>query len=58
VEDLSGLLEIKDLAIQVGAAVMQVASAGSDEQLAEAKEILADTRSRLYQLLADGDERP
>ena len=58
VEDLSGLFEIKDLAIQVGAAVMQVASAGSDEQLAEAKEILADTRSRLYQLLADGDERP
>ncbi len=58
VEDLGGLFEIKDLAIQVGAAVMQVASAGSDEQLAEAKEILADTRSRLYQLLADGDERP
>ncbi len=57
VEDLGGLFEIKDLAIQVGAAVMQVASAGSDEQLAEAKEILADTRSRLYQLLADGDER-
>ena len=57
-DDMSGLFEIKDLAIQVGAAVMQVATAGSDEQLAEAKEILADTRSRLYQLLADGDERP
>ena len=57
-DDMSGLFEIKDLAIQVGAAVMQVATAGSDEQLAEAMEILADTRSRLYQLLADGDERP
>ena len=57
-EDMGGLFEMKDLAIQVGAAVMQVATAGTDEQLAEAKEILADTRSRLYQLLADGDERP
>lgn len=48
-----GLLALKDLAIQLGAAVMQVAAAGSDEQLEQAKEILADTRSRLYQLLAD-----
>lgn len=53
-----GLWALKDLALQVGAAVMQVGAAGSDEQLAEAKEILADTRSRLYQLLADGEERP
>ena len=52
-----GLWAIKDLALQVGAAVMQVAAAGTDEQLAEAKDILSDTRSRLYQLLADGDER-
>lgn len=48
-----GLFALKDLAIQLGAAVMQVAAAGSDEQLEQAKEILADTRSRLYQLLAD-----
>lgn len=50
-----GLLALKDLAIQLGAAVMQVAAAGTDEQLDQAKEILADTRSRLYQLLAEDD---
>ena len=55
--DDDGLWALKDLALQVGAAVMQVAAAGSDEQLAEAKEVLADTRSRLYQLLAEGDDR-
>jgi DNA-binding PadR family transcriptional regulator len=57
-EDHSGLFALKDLAFQVGAAVMQVGAAGTDEQLAEAKEILADTRSRLYQLLAEGSETP
>ena len=50
-----GLLALKDLALQVGAAVMQVAAAGSDEQLEEAKGILGDTKSRLYRLLADDD---
>ncbi len=57
-DDHQGLLALKDLAFQVGAAVMQVGAAGSDEQVAEAKEILADTRSRLYQLLAEGTETP
>jgi DNA-binding PadR family transcriptional regulator len=57
-EDHRGLLALKDLAFQVGAAVMQVGAAGSDEQVTEAKEILADTRSRLYQLLAEGTETP
>jgi len=56
-EDHSELFALKDLAFQVGAAVMQVGNAGSHEQVAEAREILADTRSRLYQLLADGDDR-
>ncbi len=55
-DDVSGLFALKDLAIQVGAAVMQVGAAGTDEQLAAAKEILAETRSKLYQLLADGEE--
>jgi DNA-binding PadR family transcriptional regulator len=57
-EDHSGLFALKDLAFQVGAAVMQVGAAGTDEQVAEAMEILADTRSRLYQLLAEGTESP
>jgi hypothetical protein len=34
---------------------MQVVHAGSDEQVTAAKEILADTRSRLYRLLADDE---
>jgi hypothetical protein len=32
-----------------------VASTGSPQQQAQAAEILADTRRRLYGLLADGD---
>jgi len=50
-----GLTALRDLGFQVGAAVMQVAHAGSEEQLAEAKAILADTRSRLYRLLAEDE---
>jgi DNA-binding PadR family transcriptional regulator len=53
--EADGLFALKDLAIQVGAAVMQVATAGNEEQLTEAKEILADTRSRLYRILADDE---
>ena len=40
---------------QVMSAVWQVASTGSPQQQAQAAEILADTRRRLYGLLADGD---
>ncbi len=47
------LMELRDLAFQVGSAVMQVAHAGNEGQLASAKGILTDTRSRLYRLLAD-----
>jgi hypothetical protein len=47
----------------VGAAVMQVAHAGSAGQVAEAGRILADTRRALYRILAEGepergDQRP
>jgi DNA-binding PadR family transcriptional regulator len=41
---------------QVMGAVWQVITTGSDQQRAAAAEILADTRRRLYGLLADGDE--
>ena len=37
------------------AAVWQVVVSGTRQQQAEAAEILADTRKRLYGLLADGD---
>ena len=36
-------------------AVWQVIVSGTRQQQAEAAEILADTRRRLYGLLADGD---
>lgn len=52
----TGLMGLKEIGFQVGAAMMQVAHAGTEQQLTEAKEILADTRSRLYRILADDDQ--
>jgi DNA-binding PadR family transcriptional regulator len=49
------VLELGDLAAQVGAAVMQVAHAGGAGQVAEAGRILADTRRALYRILAEGE---
>jgi len=40
---------------QTGAAVMQVVQAGSDAQLAAARQVLADTRRRLYSILSEDD---
>ena len=40
---------------QVMGAVWQVVTTGSDQQRQAAAEILADTRRRLYGLLAEGD---
>ncbi len=53
-----GVLELHDLLGQVGAAVVQVAHAGSERQAASARQILADTRRSLYRILADGDVEP
>ncbi|RAY11757.1 PadR family transcriptional regulator [Actinomadura craniellae] len=50
--------EYQDLfkvAAQTGAAIFQVAQAGTAEQRAEAAKVLADTRRRLYRILADDD---
>ncbi len=47
--------DMKPVIGQVMAAVWQVATSGTRQQQAEAVEILADTRRRLYGLLADGD---
>lgn len=47
--------DLKPVAGQVMAAVWQVMTSGTDQQRAEAVEILADTRRRLYGLLADGE---
>ena len=47
--------DLKQAVGQVMGAVWQVVTSGSPQQRAEAAEILADTRRRLYGLLADGD---
>ncbi len=46
---------LKPVIGQVMSAVWQVVVSGTKQQQAEAAEILADTRRRLYGLLADGD---
>lgn len=43
------------LAGQTGMAIVQVAQAGSPAQVGQATKILADTRRRLYQILAEDD---
>jgi DNA-binding PadR family transcriptional regulator len=48
--------DLKPVIGQVMAAVWQVVVSGTKQQQAEAAEILADTRRRLYGLLADGGE--
>ena len=40
---------------QLGAAVMQVVSAGDEAQVAEARKVLADARKSLYRILAEDD---
>jgi DNA-binding PadR family transcriptional regulator len=46
------LAELRDLAMTVGAAVMQVAHVGDRAHVEQAKKILEDTRRQLYRLLA------
>lgn len=49
-------LELRGLVAQIGAATFQVGVAGDDAQVAKAKELLAQTRRGLYQILADEPE--
>ena len=55
-EESGGHGELKPVIGQVMGAVWQVVVSGTKQQQAEAAEILADTRRRLYGLLAEGDE--
>ena len=48
--------DLKPVIGQVMGAVWQVVTTGTRQQQAEAAEILADTRRKLYGLLAEGDE--
>ncbi|WP_214107520.1 PadR family transcriptional regulator [Acrocarpospora catenulata] len=47
--------ELFDLSRQAASALFQIAQTGTDGQLRQAKQILAETRRKLYQVLADGD---
>jgi DNA-binding PadR family transcriptional regulator len=51
-DDVNGL---RPLIGQAASALWQILATGSDEQQARAREVLADTRRRLYGILADGD---
>jgi DNA-binding PadR family transcriptional regulator len=55
-EEEEGPGGLKPVIGQVMGAVWQVAVSGTKQQQAEAAEILADTRRKLYGILADGDE--
>jgi DNA-binding PadR family transcriptional regulator len=49
------VLKLRDAALQVGAAVTQIAQSGRPGQKVRALEVLTDTRRRLYSILGDGD---
>ena len=48
------LVDLRGLMVEVAAATMQVGRAGSESQVKAVGEILADTRRRIYLVLADG----
>jgi DNA-binding PadR family transcriptional regulator len=47
--------ELFDLSRQAASALFQIAQSGSDGQVRQAKQILTETRRKLYQVLAEGD---
>jgi DNA-binding PadR family transcriptional regulator len=47
--------ELFGTAARTGSAVMQIVHTGNEEQVAQAKQILSETRRKLYQLLADDE---
>ena len=55
-EDGAGTRTLRATAFQVMGAVVQVAAAGDDRQVARAERLLKDARKALYRLLAEDDE--
>lgn len=47
---------LREAGFQVAAAVMQAAATGTDEQVAKVREILSDTRRRIYSVLGEESE--
>jgi DNA-binding PadR family transcriptional regulator len=52
-ESEAAALELRDLVVQVMAAARQVVHAGEASHLAQAKDVLRETRQRLYRILAE-----
>ena len=48
--------EMRSLVGQLGMAAFQVISAGSDAQVAQARQLLTDTRKALYRILASDED--
>jgi DNA-binding PadR family transcriptional regulator len=53
--DAGPLMQLREIGSGVVSAVMQVAQAGSERQIARAQEILTETRKSLYRLLAEDE---
>ncbi|SEG10298.1 Transcriptional regulator PadR-like family protein [Thermomonospora echinospora] len=51
-----GVPDLFRQAARTGAAVMQIVHAGSPEQVAQARDVLADTRRKLYRILAEDEQ--
>ena len=49
------MVELRTLIWQVGAAVRQVVTSGTDQQHTQARDVLAETRRALYRILAGDD---
>jgi DNA-binding PadR family transcriptional regulator len=56
-DEQGGGAGLRDAALQLGAAVMHTARAGSTEQVAQARDILVDARRRIYAVLGEDGER-
>ena len=50
-----GLMALRDTGFQLGAAVMQVARAGSEDQAEQARQVLEEAKRRLYEILAEDE---
>ncbi len=50
-----GVADLRPLVHQVGAAAMQVARAGTEQQIGAAREVLTSTRRALYRILAEDE---
>jgi len=55
-DDAGGRRELRSLIAQLGAATMQVAAAGEDRHVEQARKVLTDARRALYRILADEDD--